>query len=180
MAEAVKLSYTPSSLKCSCCGQVKPVTAFYLQSYTGQPSGQCKECTSIKRRVQRQKKRINKFVAKERQRSCGEEIDYELVDYEAAMLHFGGRCCYCGAKEGRSKDSRFDKEHFVPLSRGGKTVRHNIGPSCRKCNRGRGNTKLFEWYVAQPFYSRERARKIIEWVGLETARKEGLGERKST
>lgn len=168
----MKLHYTPKTQKCSCCGKVKPLTEFYKQAYTGLPTAQCKECINIKRSVQRHKDKHGKFVSKEKCRSM-ETVDYELKDWLDAMLHFNGRCCYCGVQEGRAKAAKFDREHFVPLSRGGKTVRTNIGPACRKCNRGRGNRKLFEWFREQPFYTTEREEKIVEWIGIDAAREEG-------
>lgn len=161
--------------QCSVCGVVKPVSEFYEQSYTGRPSGQCKECTLIKRRAQRQKARTGKFVAKERLRSF-EPCEYTNEDWEAAMLHFRGRCCYCGRTEGRARSERFDKEHLIPLSQGGKATRHNIAPACRKCNRGRGNQPLFEWFRAQEFWTAEREKRLVDWMGSEAAAKEGYND----
>lgn len=127
----------------------------------------------IKRRAKRQAPKTGKFVSKEKLRSM-EAVDYTNEDWQAALLHFRGVCCYCGRPEGRAKDARFDREHFVPLSRGGKTTRYNIGPACRKCNRGRGNKPLFEWFLAQPFYDKERAQRIIKWIGVDASLEEGF------
>ena len=167
-----KLSYTPKLYECSCCHKKKPACDFYRQSYTGALSSQCKECTNIKRSVVRHKQRHSKFVSKEKRRGM-EEVAYGLDDWRDAMLHFHGECAYCGRPEGRAKADKFDREHFVPLSRGGKTVRSNIGPACRKCNRGRGNKRLFDWFRQQSFWSREREQRIVEWIGEEAARREG-------
>ena len=166
------LHYTPKTKVCSCCGVEKPLSEFYTQAYTGEPTNQCKTCINVKRAVMRHKDKHGKFVSKEKCRSM-EEVDYELSDWRDAMLHFGGGCCYCGVAEGRARAAKFDREHFVPLSRGGKTVRSNIGPACRKCNRGRGNRKLFDWYYTQDFCTPERVNKIVEWIGVEAAREEG-------
>ena len=158
-----RLTYTVATQRCTCCEKVKAVSDFYKQSYTGLPAAQCKECQLIKKRVARQRERHSKFVSKEKIRGM-EAVDYTLSDWEAAMLHFGGRCCYCGKAEGRAKKSRFDREHLIPLSRGGKTVRNNIAPSCRACNRARGNKNLFEWFRAQSAWSQEREDRIVEWM----------------
>ena len=157
------LHFTVATKVCSCCGKEKPLTDFYLQSYTGVPSNQCKECTKIKKSVVRQKTRISKFVSKEKIRNM-EAVDYTLSDWRDAMIHFGGKCCYCGKSEGRSKKSRFDKEHFLPISMGGKTVRSNIGPCCPTCNRARGNKPLLEWYRQQEFWTQEREDRIKAWI----------------
>lgn len=160
----VKLHYTPPVYTCSCCGQNKPATEFYTQSITGLPTKQCKECINIKRACQRDKRRVSKFAAKERQRAMGEEVVYTVEDWKATMLFFGGRCAYCGMQQGRAKDAKLDKDHVIAFSKGGKTERHNIIPACRKCNRGRGNRDWKEWYREQEFYSVDNEKKIDEWI----------------
>lgn len=168
----MKLHYTPKMIKCSCCGEVKPETEFYRQAYTNTPMGQCKQCTNIKRGVVRHKKQHSKFVSKEKIRAM-EVTEYALNDWRDAMLHFHGRCCYCGRLEGRAKADRFDREHLIPLSRGGKAVRQNICPACRPCNRGRGNRKLFAWYREQSFWDAGRELAIVQWLGYDAAVREG-------
>lgn len=166
------LHYTPKLYECSCCHEMKPACDFYKQAYTGIRYNECKTCNKIKRSVQRNRAKHGKFVSKEKRRSM-EEVNYELKDWRDAMLHFGGQCAYCGRPEGRARADRFDREHFVPLSRGGRTVRSNIGPACRKCNRGRGNKPLFTWFREQPFWSSEREQRIVKWIGEDAARTEG-------
>lgn len=174
---SVVLHYEPKMQTCSCCGKVKSVTEFYAQAYTGLPSQQCKGCTLIKRRAERQKAKTGKFISKEKQREM-KDIDYDNNDWKAALLHFEGHCAYCGRGEGRARDARFDREHFVPVSRGGETSRHNVGPACRKCNRGRGNAPLFPWFRKQEFWTHDQERKIVTWIGSEAAIKEGYYARR--
>lgn len=158
------LHYTVKKKVCSCCGEEKPLTEFYMQSYTGIPSAQCKTCVNVKRAVQRDKRRTSKFIAKERQRGMTKNINYSLGDWKAAMVFFGGRCAYCGKPQGKGKDDRLDKDHLIAHSKGGETVKNNIVPACRKCNRGRGNRDWEEWFKAQSFYSVEAANKIKKWA----------------
>lgn len=160
---ATRLTYKPPVQKCSCCGAVKPLTEFYRQSYTGAPALQCKECTRIKKNVYRNRQKHNKFVSKEKIRSCGETPTLTLQDWKDAMVWFRGACAFCGRPEGRAKDSKMDRDHLVPLSMGGKAERCNIIPACRKCNRGRGNREWLQWFKAQEFYSIERAQRIAIW-----------------
>lgn len=160
----IKLHYEVPKHTCSCCGQEKPVTEFYTQSITGLPTKQCKECINIKRACQRDRRKVSKFAAKERQRALGEEVNYTVEDWKATMLFFGGRCAYCGTPQGRAKADRLDKDHVIAFSKGGKTERHNIIPACRKCNRGRGNRDWREWYASQPFYEQSREEKIDKWI----------------
>lgn len=168
-----KLHYEMPRRRCTCCGEEKPLSEFYRQSYTGEPTNQCIQCINIKRSVVRHKAKHGKFVSKEKIRDIGSQIDYTLEDWRAAMLHFRGQCCYCGVPEGRSKASKFDREHLVPLSRGGHVTRENIVPACRRCNRGRGNRPLFEWFRGQEFWTAEREARIVQWMGEEAAREEG-------
>lgn len=153
----------PKMQTCSCCGIEKPLDEFYKQSITGLPTGQCKTCINVKRSVVRHKAKHGKFISKERQRSM-DEPNYSLDDWRDAMIHFGGQCPICGKVEGRAKKAKFDRDHIVPLSKGGKTVRSNIMPCCPTCNRGRGNKEMFEWFRQQPTWTREREMKIREWM----------------
>ena len=153
----------PRLQTCTCCGVEKPIDEFYTQSITGLPTGQCKVCINVKRGVIRHKAKHGKFLSKERQRSM-EEPNYTLQDWRDAMVHFGGECCYCGVKEGRSKKTKFDREHLVPISKGGKTIRNNIACACPKCNRSRGNKNLIAWYREQPFWTQEREDRIMSWI----------------
>lgn len=148
---------------CSCCNQSLPITEFYKQSYTDKLTDQCKTCINVKRSVQRNKSKHGKFISKERIRAM-EEPNYQLKDWKDVMVYFGGECPFCGTKEGRSKKAKFDRDHLVAISCGGKTERKNIIPCCPKCNRGRGNKDWVEWFRKQPFWTQEREDKIREWV----------------
>lgn len=158
----MNLHYTPKLFECTCCHQKKPANAFYSTSYTDQRTNQCKDCINIKRRVVRDKAKHGKFVSKEKVRGM-EAVDYKLEDWRDSMLHFKGACAFCGKPEGRGKKDKLDRDHLVPLSKGGKATRDNIIPACSKCNRGRGNKDWREWYEKQAFYDPEKAARIAEW-----------------
>ncbi len=149
---------------CITCGKELPLTDFYIQSYTGKATNQCRTCINVKRSVSRNRAKHGKFISKEKCRTMEPVINYSLDDWRDAMIHFGGECCYCGVPEGRSKKSKFDREHLIPVSKGGKTVRNNIAPACPTCNRARGNKDLLEWFRDQPFWSLEREVKIKRWM----------------
>ena len=157
------LHYEMPKQVCKCCGVEKPISEFYTQSITGLPSAQCKECVNIKRSVVRNKRRHNKFVSKEKCRT-GENPDFSLADWKECMLFFHGTCAYCGAPEGRAAATKLDRDHLIPVSRGGHTVKNNVIPACRKCNRGRGNRDWKEWFTAQEFYTKEREERIVAWA----------------
>lgn len=91
-------------------------------------------------------------------------IDYTLDDWRDVMLHFGGQCPICGVREGRARKSKFDRDHIVPVSKGGETTRRNIMPCCPQCNRSRGNRDIYDWFRGQPSWTEKREARIREWV----------------
>ncbi len=157
------LTYTPKVYTCSCCGKDKVESEFYRESYTGKRTNQCSECINIKRRVQRGKAKHGKFISKEKIRGM-ETPTFTLGDWQVAMLHFRGACAFCGKPEGRGKRDKLDRDHLVAISKGGKTEPGNIIPACTKCNRGRGNRDWDTWFKQQPFYSTERALRMVQWI----------------
>ena len=64
---------------------------------------------------------------------------------QRAYEYFGGRCSYCG-KSVEFLKVEFD--HFVPITKGGKTHPNNMLPCCKKCNHGVGgkfNKEALGW-----------------------------------
>lgn len=160
-----RLSYTPKTYECSCCGAAKTESEFYREAYTDLRTKQCKECINIKKRVQRDRAKHGKFISKEKIRGM-ETPQFDLEDWKVAMLHFRGSCAFCGRPEGRAKKDKLDRDHLVAISKGGKTVPGNIIPACTKCNRGRGNKDWDEWFKKQSFYSSEREHRLVMWIAL--------------
>ncbi len=104
---------------------------------------------------------MTKFLNNTKHRT-GEEDGYSLEDWKDAMLYFRGRCAFCGRKQSRSV--KLTKDHVVPVSKGGKTVRENIVPSCVRCNSSKSDNDMEEWYVKQKFYSDDRKERIDRWL----------------
>ena len=157
----MELKYTPKMLVCTCCGKSKPIGDFDKQSYTGLPTKQCTDCIRIKKKVTRDKRRHSKFVSKEKRRGM-EEIDYDIKHWRDVMVFFGGRCAYCGQPD--YKASKLERDHLVPLSKGGKTTRINIVPSCSHCNRSRGNKEWRSWFRERDHYTYEREMRLDAWI----------------
>jgi 5-methylcytosine-specific restriction endonuclease McrA len=53
-----------------------------------------------------------------------------------------GRCHYCG-RNYPSRDLTMD--HVIPISRGGKSTKGNVVPSCKKCNTAKKQLLPMEW-----------------------------------
>ena len=119
----------------------------------------CKECYNISRKIN--KKRLFKFLNNIKHRT-GEEDGYSFEDWKDAVMYFKGECCYCGRKQ--SRNVKLTKDHVVPVSKGGLTVRHNVIPACERCNSSKSDSDFEEWYSRQPFYSTDRLARIYNWI----------------
>lgn len=53
-----------------------------------------------------------------------------MIDREAVMAKYGGRCAYCGCKLGQ----RWQVDHIKPKRNGGTDDFINLNPSCCRCN----------------------------------------------
>lgn len=56
-----------------------------------------------------------------------------LPEWREKLDEFDGRCAYCGSCE------QIQKDHIIPLSRGGEHAISNIQPLCRTCNLRKGS-----------------------------------------
>ncbi len=80
-------------------------------------------------------------------------------EWEFAIKYFNGRCAYCG-----EYISEPTKDHVKPLHAGGAMTRENVIPCCRKCNSSKKDNEMLSWYQKQPYYSKERAQKIFDYI----------------
>jgi 5-methylcytosine-specific restriction endonuclease McrA len=53
-----------------------------------------------------------------------------------------GTCYYCGQKVGFAN---LTMDHIIPLSRGGRSTRDNLVPSCKECNTRKKGSLPVEW-----------------------------------
>ncbi len=53
-----------------------------------------------------------------------------------------GRCYYCG---GATAPKALTMDHIVPISRGGKSTKGNVVPSCKACNNQKKQLLPMEW-----------------------------------
>jgi len=58
-----------------------------------------------------------------------------------------GLCHYCG---GHFKPAALTMDHLVPLVRGGRSVRGNLVPSCKRCNNDKKSRLMLEWCPTDP------------------------------
>jgi 5-methylcytosine-specific restriction endonuclease McrA len=63
-------------------------------------------------------------------------------DWRRLVTRYGGRCAYCG-----TKSQRLEREHIIPLARGGRHSIGNLLPSCPPCNSRKRTKLLIEFLV---------------------------------
>lgn len=72
----------------------------------------------------------------------------------ARFALFGNRCAYCGEL------GQMTVDHVLALTAGGLDDAPNIVPACLRCNSGKRERPVEEWYRRQPFFSSSRWRRI--------------------
>lgn len=106
-------------------------------------------------------KQVNKRSKHKRRAKERESITtLTLEQWQSCLECFKGTCCYCGKKK-----ENLTQDHFVPVMDGGEYTRVNILPACGHCNYSKQDKPFFEWYPKQPFYSKQRERKILRYLG---------------
>lgn len=149
---------------CTVCGVEKLLTEFPKNGKDKHGRtryrNDCKECYSITRKLTK-RKAVTKFLNNTKHRT-GEESTYTLQDWRDVMLHFRGACAYCRTKQ--SRKTKLTRDHVVPVSKGGLTIRPNIVPACPKCNSSKSDEAWAEWYSKQEFYTPEQMEVIRQWV----------------
>lgn len=116
-----------------------------------------------KRYLKSEKGKIAKFKSQTRRRKSEKDsLKYGFITLEQwnqCKLHFNNSCCYCG-----KESNRLEKEHFIPISKGGKSDVTNILPSCKSCNSSKCDEDFGDWYPKQKYYSRDIEKNIYNYL----------------
>lgn len=88
----------------------------------------------------------------------GGESELTTEEWEMAQRYFKGECAYCGSSD------KITKDHLDPLKNGGKLIESNVVPACGNCNSSKRDHQWLSWYQKQPFYSKEKGQKILDYV----------------
>jgi hypothetical protein len=67
-------------------------------------------------------------------------VPFGLAEWEKLQRQYGYRCAYCGMKP-----EKLEKDHVIPLTRGGRHAIANILPACKSCNISKYDYFLAEW-----------------------------------
>ncbi len=107
-----------------------------------------------------------KEVVKERIPDSGQKkrhsngVELTETQWEIVKNYFNNECCYCG------KSGELTKDHIKPLIEGGELTMINVLPCCKSCNSSKKDHEMLSWYQKQPFYSKERAKRIYDYVSF--------------
>jgi hypothetical protein len=147
---------------CIACGVDKPLSEFPRNGKDKDGStayrADCRECYNIRRSIK--KKKHSKFISSTKSRT-GEVDTFSIDDWKAAMIYFRGGCAYCAVKQ--SRRTKMTKEHVIPVSKGGPTVRVNIVPGCVRCNCSKGDSDMATWFRKQSYFSETRLEAVLRW-----------------
>jgi 5-methylcytosine-specific restriction endonuclease McrA len=92
-------------------------------------------------RMRTPKGRIQRAMGNGRRRARMLENGYETIpanEWAAKLADYGGCCAYCG-------DAATERDHIVPLARGGTHTLDNLVPACGPCNRVKHDQLPGEW-----------------------------------
>lgn len=84
--------------------------------------------------------------------------NYSVEEWNKCKEYFNNTCAYCG------NEVKLTQDHWIPLSKGGEYTKDNIICACLSCNSSKRDYNPFEWYIKQPFYSKEREQKILKYL----------------
>jgi len=82
------------------------------------------------------------YQTRQRLISSCEINDLTKVDWQEVLQTFNYRCAYC-----HKESNHMEKDHIIPLSRGGNHTKSNIVPACRSCNSRKHDKTLLEYVV---------------------------------
>jgi hypothetical protein len=170
---------TTKTKRCCRCKQELPVTEFHKdRTKKDGLNGMCKECTKRQnKKYYEERKEEVKFYYRERRKQLKRKAtrkkarqrrDEKMAalpntlteeQWQETLKEFEYACAYCGRK-----DRELQKDHLVPVVKGGSFSKYNIVPACPNCNASKADCDFLEWYMLHPFFSTERLDKIVNFV----------------
>lgn len=113
----------------------------------------------------------NKRLWSQKRKAIKKHLPATLTEEQWKQIKqdFDHQCAYCGMSEEehlKKFNETLHQEHFIPLSESGEYTHNNIIPACKSCNSSKNNSDFFEWYPQQEFYSKEKEKKILEYLKL--------------
>lgn len=106
--------------------------------------------TKVSQRVvQWQKNNPEKVADRGRRRRArlagAAQVDFTESEWRDLLTQYQHQCAYCGAV-----GVPLEREHVIPLARGGSHTKGNIVPACGPCNRRKGTKTADEFLRGNP------------------------------
>ena len=129
---------------CSKCGKVQPCTSEYFgHNPQGGLRNVCRTCKRAYERGQHAQKPELTASRRERYKERLDSAAGTFTDFDVAAIRkkLGDCCFYCGI----SLKGGGEKDHIVPLSKGGSNWPSNITLACLRCNRDKYDKSVPEF-----------------------------------
>lgn len=106
------------------------------------------------------KDKVYEMVYRRHNRVHANEYDYSEEKWRRVLEFFNHKCAYCGS------GNDLQREHIVPVSKGGGYIEENIIPACRSCNMSKLDRSMEEWYKNYTHFDNRNLNKINQWVDI--------------
>lgn len=124
--------------QCNTCGEVKPLTTDYFNLLSGGTwRGSCKTCRNLVSKKHHASNPEMTAARREKYKKTllNAEGTYQPVDIAILRRQQNDECHYCGKK----LNGKGEKDHKIPISKGGTNWIFNIALTCVTCNRDKGS-----------------------------------------
>jgi hypothetical protein len=101
-------------------------------------------------------------VSNQRRKAKKKQLPATLTEeqWQSCLKHFDYKDAYTGLSM-----NIISQDHYIPVSKGGPFSVDNIVPCEANINSSKGNRDFGIWYKKQKFYSPEREKAILEYLG---------------
>lgn len=163
--------------RCYHCKQIKPLSDFTKDKRNKDGlSGICRACKKLYNQAQKEYQAEYRKEHRHKYKNATEPKKISRANYKAVVYgafgtftkqdisdcldFFGHECAYSGVPLTKG----YSLDHVVPLSKGGANDIYNIVPCLEIVNIRKATFEWEAWYVRQPYYSRVRHQRILEWL----------------
>ena len=147
--------YIPSGYRCSSCDREMS------REYRSTLQGKRVKKRYAKKYYKDNKDKVYRAVYRRHNKIKNNIYNYTANQWDKALKYFNYECAYCGCTD------ELEREHIIPVSKGGHYIRQNIVPACRACNVSKLDKDMERWYRQQEFFSEKRLKKIYDWANVD-------------
>jgi 5-methylcytosine-specific restriction endonuclease McrA len=112
----------------------------YMRKYREEHSVGINKSKKKYKRTEKGKANNQRYKAKRRSREKSSPNTLTFSEWLAILRKYNYKCAYCGVAF--SDKNLPERDHVIPVSKGGDNTKGNIVPSCRLCNAKKGGRIL--------------------------------------